>query len=65
MDNRTVTIDLTSKTATFTQRGQNKEDGFIRVKGKTITGFRLGNVFYPYSSGMNAQVPYEGDSLGW
>jgi hypothetical protein len=64
-DNRTVTVAWTSKTATFTQRGYEKLNGFIRLNGKTITGYRLGDTFYPYTTRVNSEVPYSGDSRSW
>jgi hypothetical protein len=69
MDNRTVRIAYTNDLATFTQRGKDPNRGFIRVNGRTIVGDIERDVTYGeplfYTDGINNDVPYEGDSLGW
>ena len=62
-NNRTVTVAFTTQQATFTPRGKLQGDGFIRMKGRTISGYRIGDTFY--TLGQNQEIPYQGDSLGW
>jgi hypothetical protein len=53
MKNRTVNLEL-GGTATFTQRGSDPNAGFIRVNGKTITGYVSSGNFYADVHGLNA-----------
>lgn len=55
---RYVTVMQSGKNALFTQRGRIKDEGFIRVNGKTISGFvpgygKGGKMFWPWSFGKN------------
>jgi hypothetical protein len=50
---RLVTVGYTGKNALFTQRGKMSDEGFVRIAGKTISGFHAGKVFYPWTHGKN------------
>lgn len=60
---RIVSIGITGKNALFTQRGKDPEVGYVRVGGKTISGFVPGfgtanasKIFYPWASARNARI---------
>lgn len=55
MNTRTVNLEI-GGTATFTQRGADLNAGFVRVNGKTISGYRLGSKFYAHINGPNAGI---------
>jgi len=64
MENRTVKLEL-GGTATFTQRGKDGQ-GFVRVNGKTITGYVWGSTFYAHLHGLNAGLVTPSSLLpGW
>lgn len=58
---RTVTVGVRGKNALFVRRGPLADEGFVRIDGKTVTGFvpdfeRGGRVFYAYGHGKNAKL---------
>jgi hypothetical protein len=60
-ESRRVTVGVRGKNATFTQRGSDPEEGYVRIDGVTVSGYvpafgRGGKVFYPWSFGKNAKL---------
>jgi hypothetical protein len=57
---RKVTVGMRGKVTLFTQRGSQPDEGYVRVNGKTVTGYvpqfgRGGKVFYPFSGRRNTK----------
>lgn len=60
-ESRRVTVGMKGKVSLFTQRPAGGEEGYIRVDGKTVSGYvphfgRGGKVFYAYASLKNARL---------
>lgn len=60
-DPNVVTVGLLGKATRFTRRGIAAGEGYVRINGKTVTGYvpdygKGGKVFYAYPNGKNAKV---------
>lgn len=60
-DPRYVTVGMTGKATLFTRRGKHIDEGYVRIDGKTVSGyvprFGLGGkVFFPFTQMKNAKL---------
>lgn len=60
-ESRRVTAGMSGPVVLFTQRGADPEVGYIRLDGKTVTGYvpnfgKGGKVFYAFSTSKHAKL---------